>query len=121
MNNEMITRIKWLIRLLYLVLVILYVITLRNEFSYMPIPFSTFVKWTIMSALFNSGVWIITTKWGKRWKFLSLFLCLPTLIISPTLLLLGDWFVISAYCLLLPGMTWGYFYWRNYESRSFPT
>jgi hypothetical protein len=85
-------KLKWPVRILYLFLVAFYVHTLRQQFSYMPISLWLYLKWTIICGLWNSGLWIITTKWAKRWKLLSILLYFPTLISSTILLPWSGWF-----------------------------
>lgn len=109
---------KWPLRLLYFALIILHVTYLKNDFSYMPIPFTAFIQWTLLSAIFNIGIWGVTTRFGQKWKVFSILLCLPTLIISPMLLLIGNWFIILVYSLLIPVIFGGYYFWRKYENRS---
>ena len=111
-------KLKWPVRVLYLFLVLFYVYTLRQQFSYMPIPFQVYLKWTIICGLWNSGLWIITTKWAKKWKVISLLLYLPTLITSTILLPWPGWPSALGYFLFLLVILIVFFPWRDYASIS---
>lgn len=117
----MIHKFKWLVRGLYILLVIFYVYSLRNLNSYMPASFWLYLKWIIFSSLWNSGLWIITTQWAKKYKLASFLLYLPTLITSTIFLLWPGWvsaltfffFLVVIFIIFLP--------WRGNESNSTTT
>jgi hypothetical protein len=106
-------KLKWPVRILYLFLVVFYVHTLRQQFSYMPIPLWLYLKWTIICGLWNSGLWIITTKWAKRWKLLSFLLYFPTLISSTILLPWSGWFSAIGFFLFLLVILLIFLPWRD--------
>ncbi len=114
MINPQDDRMKWTVRSVYVLLVALYVYTLRDHFAYMPISFLTIMKWTVMCAVWNSGLWIITTKWAVKWKLLSVLLYLPTMITSPFL----AWGWVSAFVcfLVMLAILFIYFPRRNHAS-----
>ena len=87
----------------------------------MPIPFTTFIQWILLSAISNIGIWGITTSLGQKWKVFTIILCLPTLVISPMLFFMRDWFIVLAYSLLIPIIFGGYYFWRKYANKSIYT
>ena len=118
MINSKRDKLKFPIRIVYIGLVAFYVYTLRDHFAYKPISFLTLVRWTILGAIFNSGIWIITTKWARRWKRFSFLLYLPTLIVSPILLPWGGWAPALIYYSLALMVLIIYFPWSKNDSIS---
>lgn len=111
-------QLKLIIRLVYLIWVISFVITLRKNFSYLNLTALLIIKWTIFAGILNSGLIIISSDWAKKWKFTSFFLYLPVLFLSPFQLPVGNW--ISFFILFLFFLTILiiYFPWRNHAYRS---
>ncbi len=110
-------KLRWIVRSLYFVLVATCVYSLWINISDAHISCILILKWIILSAICNSGLWIITTEWAKKWKWLSLFLFLPILLILPLLLPLGSWmggwFGAMIYFALMSFILVVYFPWRK--------
>ena len=117
----MIYNFKWLVRGLYILLVAFYVYTLRELFSSIPISSWLCLKWIIFCSLWNSGLWIITTQWAKKYKLVSFLLYLPTLITSTIFLLWPGWFSALTFFFFLLIILIVFFPWRGNESNSTTT
>ena len=118
MINPQDNKVIWFLRALYFFLVVFYVFTIREHFSYIPtIHLLTYVRWTLMSAVWNSGLLIITTKWAQKWKFLSFLFYIPLIIITP-ILPLGGWLFAITYLLFMVTILVIYFPWRRNDSIS---
>ena len=105
---------KWFIRGLYFFLVAFYTYALIDHFAYLPFNSLMIVKWIITSAIWNSGVFLITLDFFKKRKILGFFIFLPTLITSP-LLLPFKYGVFHWGCLILMLVIIVIFVRRKYE------
>ncbi len=116
MINSKGNKLKWIIRGFYILVVVLNVRFLRQIFSDGAMDFYVTLEWTLISSISYSGLFIITTEWAKKYKWISLFLYIPILIVAPLVCSYGTSLGCPTTFFILLAILVIYFPWRNSKS-----
>ena len=122
MTNNKLNYFKYFLRILSIALMFFFFYTLVGvSIDGLHVSLYANIKKIILSVICSVGLWVITTNWAKRWRWISTLLYLPVLLILPLAFwLYSSIFLIISFILFIL-ILFIFFPWRKADGQSIKT
>jgi hypothetical protein len=102
------------VRLSAVILTLVYAYFMGHVGASTSFSWRIFYKSLVVGAFLYSSLWLLTTDFSKKWKFLSLILFLPAMFITPAVMLFFSPYLAIAFLGIMPLLLVKYYPWRKH-------